>query len=391
MISREAAYELVMGTSRLTGSEVISYKEALGRILAEDVKSDSDMPPFNRAAVDGYACNVEDLQSELEVVEIIRAGKEPEMKVGRNQCARIMTGAIVPEGCDFVFMTEYSRVLPSGKVVFTETPFKPNLSYKGEDVKEGDIVLKKGKLLKPQDIAVLASVGHTKVKVGRKPAIGIISTGDELVEPEIKPGTAAIRNSNAFQIAAQIERTGADSKYYGIAPDDEKTTLDLISNGISENDILILSGGVSMGDYDFVPSLLKIAGVTIIFDQVNVQPGKPTTFGIHDKGVVFGLPGNPVSAFIQFETLVRPYIYSMMGHDWRPKEIRLPMARRFERKAAGRAAWVPVIITDENEAMPAEYHGSAHITAFPYVDGIVSVIPGKNIIEKGEIVSVRQI
>jgi molybdopterin molybdotransferase len=190
---------------------------------------------------------------------------------------------------------------------------------------------------------------------------------------------------------AQAERTGAKARYYGIAPDDEEATLNLINTAMDENNIVVLTGGVSMGDYDFVPSVLTKAGVRILFDQVNVQPGKPTTFGVHENCVVFGLPGNPVSAFIQFETLVRPFIYKSMGHDWKPVELRLPMARKFERKAAGRAAWVPVVITETNEAMPSEYHGSAHITAFPYSDGIVPVDAGKSVIEKGEIVSVRQI
>jgi molybdopterin molybdotransferase len=282
-------------------------------------------------------------------------------------------------------------VLPSGKVILTEPPFKANFSPKGEDVRAGDAVLRKGKIIKPQDVAVLASVGCTTVKVAGKPLVAIISTGDELVEPDIKPGIASIRNSNAYQLMAQAERTGALARYYGIAPDDEDATLSLINSAVSENSIVILTGGVSMGDYDFVPSVLSGAGVKILFDQVNVQPGKPTTFGVHKNCIVFGLPGNPVSAFIQFETLVRPFIYGCMGHDWKPFEVKLPMARKFERKAAGRAAWIPVIITDGSEVMPAEYHGSAHLTAFPYADGIIPVEAGKSVIEKGEIVSVRQI
>lgn len=391
MVSTEEAYRIVMGNPRETGTELISFRDALGRILAEDVISDIDMPPFNRSAVDGFACRKEDLGSELEITEVVRAGKEPEKTVGKNQCAKIMTGAIVPEGCDFVFMVEYSNVLPSGKVVFTGIPLKPNLSLQGEDVKHGEVVLRKGKLLRPQDVAVLASVGHTSVNVARKPDVAVISTGDELVEPENKPGRSQIRNSNAYQLLAQTERTGASVRYYGIAPDDESMTYDLINRAISENDMVILTGGVSMGDFDFVPSVLRRAGVTILFDQINVQPGKPTIFGTFKKCVVFGLPGNPVSAFIQFETLVRPLIYRMMGNEWNPPVQNLPMAVRYERKSSARAAWIPVTLTGDNEAMPSEYHGSAHIAAFPYADGIVLMLPGKIIIEKGEIVSVRQI
>jgi len=391
MISTEEAYRIVTGNARETGTEIISFRDALGRILAEDVISDTDMPPFNRSAVDGFACRKDDLGNELEITETIRAGKEPEKTVGKLQCARIMTGAIVPDSCDFVFMIENSTILPSGKVVFTGIPRKLNYTLKGEDVRCGDVILRKGKLIRPQEIAALTSVGHISVKVARKPAIAVISTGDELVEPENKPERARIRNSNAYQLLAQAEAAGAKAKYYGIAPDDESSTYDLISRAISENELVIITGGVSMGDFDFVPSVLRRAGVTILFDRVNVQPGRPTTFGTHEKGVVFGLPGNPVSAFIQFETLVKPLIYKMMGSEWTPLVQNLPMAVKFERKSHSRAAWIPVAITDKNEAMPAEYHGSAHITAYPNADGIVLMPPDKVIFEKGEIVSVRQI
>jgi len=146
-----------------------------------------------------------------------------------------------------------------------------------------------------------------------------------------------------------------------------------------------------MGDFDFVPSVLIRAGVRLLFDQVNVQPGKPTTFGVHARSFVFGLPGNPVSSFIQFETLVRPFINRMMNYDWQPVLRSLPMAGRYERKSATRFGWIPVRITPDNFIEIIDYHGSAHITAFPYCDGIIAIEPGKSVIEKGDIVSVRQI
>jgi molybdopterin molybdotransferase len=146
-----------------------------------------------------------------------------------------------------------------------------------------------------------------------------------------------------------------------------------------------------MGDFDFVPAVLSKAGIKILFDKVNVQPGKPTIFGVHPKAVVFGLPGNPVSSFVQFETLVRPLIYRMMGFDWKPFMPMLPMAVKYERKSGLRAGWIPVIITQDREVKPVDYHGSAHISALSYTDGIIAIAAGKTIIEKGEIVSVRQI
>jgi molybdopterin molybdotransferase len=391
MITFDEAYEIVMNNAVETGAEIISFRDSLDRVLAEDVKSDEDMPPFNRSAVDGFACNNMDLKSELEIVEVIRAGMTPQRKVGKDQCSKIMTGAIVPDRCDFVFMLEDSKMLSSGKVVFTGLGTKPNMSFKGEDVKKGEIVLHRGKQVKPQDIAVFASVGYTNVLVRKKPLVGVMSTGDELTEPENTPDNSHIRNSNAYQLLAQIARAGGQGSYYGIAPDIEEKTYKMIRTALKENDILLITGGVSMGDFDFVPAVLKRSGVKILFDRVNVQPGKPTTFGIHSKAVVFGLPGNPVSSFIQFETLVRPMICRMMASEWKPFMQSLPMAVKYERKTQARAGWIPVVLTSGNQVKPVDYHGSAHITAIPYADGIVSIAAGQTIIEKGEIVNVRQI
>ena len=391
MITFEKAYEIVMNSCFETGAELIPFRESLDRVLAEDIKSDTDLPPFNRSSVDGYACHKSDLKSELLVIEVIQAGKLPQEKVGKNQCSKIMTGAIVPHGCDFVFMVEDSKILPSGKVINTGSGLKPNISARGEDAKTGDIVIQKGKLIKPQDIGVFASVGYTTVKVSKKPLVGILSTGDELVEPGKTPDASHIRNSNAYQLMAQVLRTGITGRYYGIAPDIEETTFEMTRRLLTENDIVIITGGVSMGDFDFVPAVLRKAGVKILFDQVNVQPGKPTTFGVHPKALVFGLPGNPVSSFIQFETLIRPLIYRMMGYNWKPLLHMLPMAVKYERKSVSRAGWIPVMITHEREVNPVDYHGSAHVSALPGTDGIIAIPAGEAVIEKGEIVSVQQI
>jgi molybdopterin molybdotransferase len=391
MISFEEAFRIVMTSAFETETETISFTSSDGRILAEDICSDVDLPPFNRSAVDGYACNRTDLNNELEVVEVISAGMEPAMKVGRKQCSKIMTGAIVPEGCDIVFMVEESVNLSSGKIKFTGKVSKSNISMKGEDTKKLDVVLQKGKFVKPQDIAVMSSVGHTKVTVKKRPRVGILSTGDELVEPTVYPGTSKIRNSNAYQLLSQVNRAGGSGQYYGIAPDLEDITFEMFQKAISENDVVLLTGGVSMGDFDFVPSVMMRAGVKILFDKVNVQPGKPTTFGVHSKAIVFGLPGNPVSSFIQFETLVRPLINKMMGHNWKPIEHKLPMAVRYERKSAARMGWIPVAITGNMEVLPVVFHGSAHISALPDADGIFAVKAGIKTVEKGEIVIVRHI
>jgi molybdopterin molybdotransferase len=391
MISFEQAFEIVMSTGFRTGTETISYTDSLNRILAGDIASDMDLPPFNKSSVDGFACRKADLRNNLEILETIAAGEWPLKSVGRNQCSRIMTGAPVPEGADCVIMVEEAEMLPSGLIRFTSSFKKENIANKGEDVRKGDLVLRAGKKIRPQDIAVMASVGHILVTVSKMPRVAVISSGSELVEPDIIPGISQIRNSNSSQLMAQIARAGALGEYYGIAADDEAQTLSIVEKAISGNDMVLLTGGVSMGDFDFVPSVLERAGVKIHFTRIAVQPGKPTTFGLHARSVIFGLPGNPVSSFIQFEVLVRPLLSKMMGCEWRPLNIHMPMNEKFMRRFADRMAFIPVKITDDDSVLPVEYHGSAHISALPEADGIISMPAGKKIFEKGEVVSVRQI
>ena len=391
MISFEEAYKIVMQSAFKTGIEAIPFIESYGRILAEDITSDTDMPPFNRSAVDGYACRRSDLHNDLEVLEVIPAGKVPKKTVGKNQCSKIMTGAIVPDGCDIVIMVENSEKLADGKIIFTRSDSKTNISLRGEDVKQGDIVLRTGKLIKPQDIAVMASVGHTSVLVSKKPVVAIISTGDELVNPDEVPSFSKIRNSNAYQLVAQVTRAGGTGINYGIVADSENLTLKTIKKALVKSNIVIITGGVSMGDFDFVPAILNLAGVEILFDKVNVQPGKPTIFGIHQKTIVFGLPGNPVSSFIQFEMLIRPLISKIIGSDWSPLEQMLPMAVNYQRKSSDRLGHIPVLITENKTVMPVDFHGSAHLTALSYSDGIISLKPRIKSIEKGDMVNVRQI
>ncbi len=391
MIPFEKAYDIVMNSAFSTGTETISFTDSLDRILAGPVISDMNLPPFNKSSVDGFAIRKADIANDLEIIETIPAGKDPEKSVGKNQCSRIMTGAPVPEGADCVIMVEDSQILQSGKVRFTGSFTKENIAFMAEDVKKGDVVLEPGRIIRPQDIAVMASVGHTAVTVSMMPRAGVISSGSELVEPHEKPGRSQIRNTNSYQLMSQVARAGGAGKYYGIAEDDEGVTYSVVQKAISENDLVLITGGVSMGDFDFVPSVLEKAGVKILFSRVAVQPGKPTIFGLYKNGFVFGLPGNPVSSYVIFELLVRPLICKMMNYQWKPLEIRLPMKEKFSRKFAERLALIPVIITEDNMASPVEFHGSAHISALPHADGIVALPVGSKTIEKGEIVSVRQI
>jgi len=391
MIPFEQAYGIVMESYRTLGLERIDFINTLGRVLAENVVSDMEIPPFTKSAADGFACREQDIKDTLDVIETIAAGRKPEKKIGKNQCARIMTGAMIPEGADCVLMVEDTKEISENKIQYEKESTDINICKKGEDIHEGDIVLEIGTIIKPQHIAILASVGNTSPLVSRRPMVGIISTGDEIVEPYVKPGISQIRNSNSYQLIAQVNRVGAIPNYHGIAEDSEEKTYRIVMNALEENDIVLLTGGVSMGDFDFVADILKKAKIDILFNRVAVQPGKPTTFGVHEKALCFGLPGNPVASFVQFELMVKPLIYKMMGADYEPVNIKMPMGTDYTRTKSVRESLLPVRLMENGTVMPVEYNGSAHIHALYEADGLIKIAVGETKISKGEIVNVRQI
>ncbi len=390
MITIEEAYKIVLQNASQLETEKVYFTDSLGRILAEDVKSDIEMPPFDKSAMDGYACRKQDVYNTLEIIEVIPAGKTPEKEIGQNQCANIMTGAPIPKGADCVVQVELTEETDGETVKINEIPARDNISFKGEDVKVGTKVLDKGTKIEAQHIAVFAAVGYTDVLVYKQPKVGIISTGDELVEPQNKPSLSQIRNSNGYQLIGQVKACGAIANYIGIAEDTPEDTFDKVSKALKENDIVLLTGGVSMGTFDFVPQVLEQAGVKIEFDAIAVKPGKPTTFGMADKKFCFGLPGNPVSSFVQFDLLVKPLIYTLMGQVYKPLDIQMTLGVDFKRRNPDRKAYFPIII-ENGEVLPVDYHGSAHIHALSSAHGIISMEIGQKEIKKGEKVHVRQI
>ncbi len=391
MVSFERALEIILSDVQLMGTERIDFRESLHRVLAEDVYSDVDMPPFDKAAMDGFACRREDLDHDLDVLETIAAGELATRTVGPRQCTRIMTGAAVPEGADTVIMVEQTEEIMPGHIRFTAEKTAPNIAKKAEDVKKGDLVLRKGTPIHAQHIAIFAAVGCTTLLVSKKVRVGILSTGDELVEPDMFPGPGKIRNSNGFQLAAQAKNAHCIPNYMGIVPDNEKATEQAIAKALSENDIVLLSGGVSMGDFDFVPKIMKKNNVDIRFQKVAVKPGRPTVFGRTEKAYIFGLPGNPVSSFINFETFVKPLLYAMMGHNYQARELLMPLAVPFKRKKADRREFLPVATDDTGAVTPVQYHGSAHIHAIGMAQGLMNIPKGVFELEKGAKVHVRPI
>lgn len=390
MIRIEEAYALVTGAVVNGKTEKVSIHDSLHRVIAEDIISDVDMPPFNKSAMDGYACREADLGIPLKLIETIPAGKAPEKIIGPGECSAIMTGAPVPEGADTVIKVEDTRRNEEGKVLFEGRGGKANIAYKAEDVASGDILIPRGTFIEPQHIAILASTGYAMPEVACKPAVAIISTGDEIVEPDQKPGLSKIRNSNAYQLIGQVRKCGAMAHYAGIARDNEEDTYDMIDKAARDHDIVLLTGGISMGQFDFIPRVFEKLGVEVLFQTLAVQPGKPTLFGKLGNKRIFGLPGNPVSAFNTFELLVKPYIRLSMGSDAGWTVVKLPLGKMYSRKKASRDSFIPVWI-EEGKAYPIEYHGSAHINALTHAGGFIKVPLGTTELKEGELLDVRQI
>jgi len=389
MISYNKALEIINSCQCNPKAIEKHFVDSLNFILAQDVISDIDMPPFNKSAVDGYACRLDDIQKPMKVLDIIAAGQVSKFKVSPGSCIKVMTGCKIPEGTEAVIMVEHTEGLENGYIRFIKEKSSLNIVKRAEEVKEGQIVLRKGTRIKAQHLAIMAAVGLTKPQVYQQPRVAILSTGDELVEPQHKPGEGKIRNSNGYQLIAQVAACNAIPNYMGIVPDTEEATDKAISKALAENDMVLLTGGVSMGDYDFVPRIMTKNNVEILFQKVAIKPGKPTVFGKTSNSFIFGLPGNPVSSFINFETFVKPLLFKLMGAEYIPLEIKLPMESDFNRKTSDRLEWLPVTISEHSTIIPVSYHGSAHIHAITMARGIARIPKDVGIIKKGELIDVR--
>jgi molybdopterin molybdotransferase len=364
---------------------------SLKRVLAEDNHSDTNIPPFEKSAMDGFACRKADLQNTLEIIEEIPAGKVPLKTIGLNQCARIMTGGMVPEGADFVVQLEHIEEVKPGNIRCVRVSSNSNICYTGEDIKKGEVVLREGELIHPQHVAILAMAGKTKPLVYSLLSVAVISTGNELVEPDEIPQKSKIRNSNGWQILAQAAMLGYHPAYLGIVPDSEESLKALLFKVIGEYDIILISGGVSVGDYDFVPKVLQQLGVEIIFHGLDAKPGRHMLFGRKENKLIFGLPGNPVSSFVQFELLIKPLLSRLKGIRKKTEIRQIPMGIDYQRKKADSLSFIPGIYTGEGYVTPVEYHGSAHIHAYSQANCIIEIPKRITMLTKGELVNVRSL
>ena len=313
----------IMGTQVNGATEFIAIDESYGRYLSEDLMATNDVPHFDRAPYDGFAIRSVDTSIaslsnsiELEVIDHIGAGAVSEKVVKENQAVRIMTGAMMPEGADAVAMLEVVQTIEkNGKpFISIKRSFKKgeNVSFRAEDAKEGEVLVKKGTRINPGIQAILATFGYAKVPVAKKPIIGLFATGTELLEVDEPLVPGKIRNSNSHMIIAQIERVGGEVRYFGKLPDVFDTCFEAVKEAIETVDLLITTGGVSVGDFDYLPAIYEKLGAKVLFNKVAMRPGSVTTVAQYNGKILFGLSGNPSACYVGFELFARPIIRTML-------------------------------------------------------------------------------
>lgn len=391
MIRLEDALEIIHNSSvNSLGCERLSLDLITDRVLAEDVFTDTDFPSFDKSAMDGYAIRVEDIDKKLKLIEFIPAGTKPENTVTSGSCSKIMTGAMVPEGADMVVMQEDVTVV--GDIIsINNLKSRANILKQGEDIKSGALLLKKGTVITPIHIGLLASVGMVNPLVFRLPKVSVISTGNELVPPNEKPVSPQIRNSNSVQLVSLSDSIGAETYNRGQVIDSKEAIFETVKDAMTKSDIVVLTGGASVGDYDFTAEVFEKLNAKIHFSRLAIQPGKPVLFATVDNKYLFGLSGNPVSSYVQFQLLVKPLLKNLVEKYSETKILRLPIGFDKTRKKAERMLFFPVKISENMEVEPLEYHGSAHLNSYQNADGMASFPIGVNELKKGTIIDVRPI
>ncbi len=390
MIPVAQAVQIVLDNAPLLGSQSALLADAMGRILGEDIVADSDLPPFDRAQMDGYAVGAADVTNAPARLRIAGesaagAGWHHEMKPG--EAVRIMTGAPVPAGTDAVQQVELTREVDSGAVVEILEPVEAGRSIvkQAAEIKSGETVLRAGEDINAAMIATLASFGYAQVKVGRRPRVAVMATGSELVDVDRKPGKDQIRDSNNYTIAAYASLAGAIVERWPLAGDDTEELKRQVKQAVETSDVLITSGGVSMGVYDFMKPALKELGAEIFFERVALRPGKPTVFARLGNTLVFGLPGNPVSVAVTFSLFVRAALRKMQGAKQPGLIEETAVLARAVKGSGERESYLPAILrTDERGillAEPLKWGGSSDYVAFARATALVDVPEGVKTIE----------
>ena len=397
MLSVEEARQRMLDTIPVLPSERREIFECAGYVLAEELHATENIPPFDNSAMDGYAVRAADVKNVsednpavLSVTETIAAGYAPTQQVAAGQAARIMTGAMMPDGADAVVMQEVTQQDENKVKIFESVDKTGNVRFTGESVAAGQRVMGRGKHLRPPEISMLASLNCAEAAVHRKPTVAIVSTGDELTplgEP-LEPGK--IRDSNRYGLYAQVQEAGGTPIDMGIAPDDAAETERIFRAALAKADALITSGGVSVGEHDIVKRVLEKLG-EINFWRVAMKPGKPQAYGIADGKPIFGLPGNPVSSLVVFELFVRPALLKMAGHT----ELLRPTFKATLTESVtnrdGRVNYMRAVLTESDGQYTAETtgpQGSGILHSLVLANGLIT-IPTGTTLNAGETVDAQ--
>ena len=397
MLSVDQAIDAVLRHAGPLPARPTPLIDALGLILAEDIAADIDLPPFDKALMDGYAVRSGDLdqagEHRLRVVEEITAGRVPSRPLSRGEAARIMTGAPLPLGADAVVMIERTRM--EGSTVIIDGPVPPGQSRltRGREMRAGEVLLERGIRINATRLGLIASAGRSEVQAIPSPTIAVVPTGDELVPALRRPGPGQIRNTNGVMLAGLARARGCvDVSEMTVAPDEPEGLRSLLSSALDRSDVLMISGGVSAGTKDLVPAALADLGIEAVFHKVNVKPGKPLWFGIGPRrsdrpGVlVFGLPGNPASGVVGFLLFVRPALDALAGRV--PKRTQLasfPLGAPFEHRG-DRPTYHPARLRD-GFVFPLDWAGSADLRSVAVADGFAVFPAGDRAFREGEAVS----
>ncbi|MBD8487993.1 molybdopterin molybdotransferase MoeA [Echinicola sp. CAU 1574] len=387
MINIQKALDLVLSQKQFYGAEEVPLTEAVGRFLAEDIFTDRDAPPFDRVMMDGIAIQLKDLNDPLRPnypIQGIQAAGAPQMTLkAPDHCLEVMTGAILPQGTDTVIPYEEVEIKEGTAYVKIEKAIKRFVHGQGSDSPKGTLVLQKGKKIHPGDIGILATVGKSRVEVAKVPTLAIISTGDELIEIDEKPLAHQIRKSNVYNLWASLLQEGIHAERHHII-DDQKVLQTQLKILVQKFDVLLLSGGVSMGKFDYLPTVFENLGVQKLFHRVAQRPGKPFWFGYHEEfnTKIFAYPGNPVSTYVNHLFYFKQWLYASLGNSW-----------TFETKELGEempgcpnlARFISVNLNSENgRVLPLNHNGSGDLFSLAQTAGFLLLPQREGVYRKGE-------
>jgi molybdopterin molybdotransferase len=398
MITFKEALDRILSQVQPLGFEKVSLLEALGRIIAEDIYTHRDIPPFDNSGMDGYAVKYADIRNvsrgnpiRLKVVGELPAGSVSTKRLGKGQAIRIMTGAPIPKGVDTVIPAEETEEKDGFVSILKAVPLGAYIRRAGEDVKKGDCILSRGDFIRPAEVGMLASAGRSSISVYQRPWVAILCTGEELVDVDGGLNGVKIVSSNSYTLAAQVKDCGAVPIQLGIARDRKEEIKEKLLQGLRA-DLIISSAGVSVGDYDFVKDALNDLGMEMVFWKVAMKPGKPVAFGTLWGKPVFGLPGNPVSSMVSFEQFVRPSLLKMMGHQQLFRPVIDAILKEDIRKEAGRRHFIWSFVSIEGDhyfAMTTGDQGSGILKSMVKANGLIVIPEDQEIVRAGEKVKVQ--